>query len=223
MKNNHTKSFFAWIFTQFSRQVGLGLFFIFLMSDLRAAQPTATAKRVMTGSAATNGTPANLKVLPDLRQRLARFRRVPMPLRTVGLSARDQQSIRKLVEASSYLESIYWRQSDPAGLLLYQALASSRNARDIELRRMLWINASRFDMIDDNKPIVGTESQPAGQGFYPADLTHREGDLVQSRALVGSIERLRRFRGCARGLCSVQLTRSRCQNVRRMTQAQNTA
>jgi hypothetical protein len=171
MKNGRTKSILAWLFTHFSRQLGLGLLFIFLVCDLQSAQPTATAKRVMTGSAATNGTPANLKVVPDLHQRLARFRRVPMPFRTAGLSARDQQSIRKLVEASRYLESIYWRQSDPAGLLLYQALASSRNASDIELRRMLWINASRFDMIDDNKPIVGSESQPAGQGFYPADLT----------------------------------------------------
>ncbi len=125
----------------------------------------------MTGSAARSGAPANLKVAADLEQRLARFRRVQMPFRTAGLSARERQLVRKLVEACGYLESIYWRQSDPEGLTLYQSLASSPNRRDVQLRRYLWINASRFDLIDDNKPFVGTETMPPGQGFYPANLT----------------------------------------------------
>src|SRR5437868_4240296 len=115
---------------------------ILLLSVSRAAQ---TGKpRVMTGTAAKNGVPANLKVVPDIAERVAKFRRVQMPFRTAGLSAREQQMIRKLVEACNYLENIYWRQSDPDALTLYQSLASSKNSRDIELRRYLWINASRF-------------------------------------------------------------------------------
>ena len=61
--------------------------------------------------------------------------------------------VRKLVEACGYLESIYWRQSDPEGLTLYQSLASSRNLRDVKLRTYLWINASRFDLIDENRAV----------------------------------------------------------------------
>jgi len=125
----------------------------------------------MTGSAAKSGTPADLKVAPDLAQRLAKFRRVQMPFRTAGLSARERQLVHKLVEACGYVESIYWRQSDPEGLTLYQSLASSPNRRDVELRRYLWINASRFDLIDQNHPFVGTEPVPPGRGFYPANLT----------------------------------------------------
>jgi hypothetical protein len=79
--------------------------------------------------------------------------------------------IHKLVEACGYLESIYWRQSDPEGLALYQSLATSKSARDVELRRYLWVNASRFDLIDNNKPFVGTDPMPLGHGFYPANLT----------------------------------------------------
>jgi hypothetical protein len=127
--------------------------------------------RTMTGSAAKSGAPADLQVAPDLEARLAKFRRVPMPFQAAGLSARERQLVRKLVEACGYLESIFWRQSDPAGLALYQSLASSQNRRDAQLRRYLWINASRFDLIDDNKPFVGTEAMPPGQGFYPANLT----------------------------------------------------
>ena len=125
----------------------------------------------MTGTAAKGGAPANLKVAPDLEQRLAKFRRVQMPFRTVGLSAREQQLVRKLVEASGYLESIYWRQSDPEALTLYQSLLASRNRRDVELRRYLWINASRFDLLDQNKTFVGNDLMPPGRGFYPPNLT----------------------------------------------------
>jgi hypothetical protein len=146
----------------------LVLLSILMMTTLSTAQ---SKKKPMTGSAATRGGPEVLKVAPDLEQRLAKFRRVQMPFRTAGLSAREQQLVHKLVEACGYLESIYWRQSDPEGLTLYQSLASSRNRRDVELRRYLWINASRFDLIDQNKPFVGTEAAPAGRGFYPANLT----------------------------------------------------
>jgi hypothetical protein len=125
----------------------------------------------MRGSAAKAGAPANLKVVSDLDQRLAKFRRVQMPFRTAGLSAREQQMLRKLVEACGYLESIYWRQSDPEGLTLYQSLAASTSPRDVKLRRYLKINASRFDLLDDNKPFVGTDPMPLGRGFYPANLT----------------------------------------------------
>ncbi len=125
----------------------------------------------MTGSASRTGAPANLKVAPDLAQRLAKFRRVQMPFRTEGLTLREQKLVRKLVEASGYLESIYWRQSDPEALTLYQSLAASRNPRDVKLRTYLRINASRFDLIEDNKPFVGTGVMPPGQGFYPANLT----------------------------------------------------
>jgi len=165
MKNGRTKSFLADFFTHY----GPVLFFILLMATLGVAQQKKT--RVMTGSAAKSGAPANLKVAADLERRLARFRRVQMPFRTAGLSARERQLVHKLVEACGYLESIYWRQSDPEGLTLYQSLASSRNRRDVQLRRYLWINASRFDLIDENKTFVGTEAMPSGRGFYPANLT----------------------------------------------------
>ena len=164
MMNGRIKNFLTPFFTHH----GSILFLIFLMSTPGATQ---VKKAMMTGSAAKSGAPADLKVAPDLAQRLAKFRRVQMPFRTAGLSAREQQLVHKLVEACGYLESIYWRQSDPEGLTLYQSLASSRNRRDVELRRYLWINASRFDLIDQNEPFVGTEPMPPGRGFYPAKLT----------------------------------------------------
>src|ERR1022692_1291194 len=148
------------------------LLVILLLSVFDSARPKKT--RFMTGSASKGAVSAHLHVVPDLAQRVAKFRRVQMPFRTAGLSAREVQLVHKLVEASGYLESIYWRQSDPEALALYQSLASSKNPRDVQLRRYLWINASRFDLIDENKPFVGTEPISPGHGFYPASLTRAQ-------------------------------------------------
>src|SRR6266404_7181765 len=168
MRNDRFENWGIKNFNYFLAHCALVLVFLLLMPSFGAAQ---RKKKVMTGSAAKSGAPANLKVAADLSQRLARFRRVQMPFQTAGLSAREQQLVRKLVEACGYLESIYWRQSDPEGLTLYQSLASARNRRDVQLRRYLWINASRFDLLDQNKPFVGTETISPGRGFYPANLT----------------------------------------------------
>jgi hypothetical protein len=82
--------------------------------------------------------------------------------------------VEKLVDASRYLEEIYWRQSDPDALMLYESLSGSTNAKDEKLRRYLRINASRFDLIDENKPFVGTTPMPPGRGFYPEGLTREQ-------------------------------------------------
>src|SRR5882762_11312403 len=151
---------------------GLPIILIFLMSISGSAQQKKT--RRMTGSAAKGPVSAGLKVAPDLDQRLAKFRRVRMPFNRAGLTVREQQLVKKLVEACGYLESIYWRQSNPEGLALYQSLEAATNPRDVQLRTYLKLNASRFDLIDENKPFVGTEPMPLGRGFYPAGLTREQ-------------------------------------------------
>src|SRR6266487_5357967 len=141
-----------------------------------SAQKTSKPKtpRVMTGSAAKGAASAGMQVAPDLDQRLARFRRLRMPFQSAGLNAREQKLVNKLVDASRYLEEIFWRQVDPEALALYQSLAGSKSPRDQKLRRYLWINASRFDLLDQNKPFVGTASTPPGRGFYPQGLTREQ-------------------------------------------------
>src|SRR6185437_11777152 len=114
---------------------------------------------------------AEMQVVPDLKQRLARFKQVEMPFHSAGLSEREKQVILKLVDASRYLEDIYWRQVDPDGLELYKSLVGSSNPQDTELRRYMWINGSRFDLLDNNKPFVGTTPKSPGAGFYPQGIT----------------------------------------------------
>jgi hypothetical protein len=119
---------------------------------------------------------AALNVAPGLDQRLAKFRRITMPYHSANLTARELQMVLKLVDASRYLEDIFWRQSDPDGFDLYQSLAGSKDPIELKVRHYLWINASRFDLIDENKPFVGAEPLPPGRGYYPKGLTREQAE-----------------------------------------------
>ncbi len=141
------------------------------MTLLSIGQDNPTPK---SGTAATEAAAHNLQVAPDLGQRLAKFRRVQMPFHAAGLTERERKMVEKLVDASRYLEEIFWRQSDPEALTLYESLAGSKDPRDEQLRRYLWVNASRFDLINDNRPFVGRTPRPPGRGFYPEGLTREQ-------------------------------------------------
>jgi len=74
-------------------------------------------------------------VAPNLSAQLAKFKPVRMPFDSSRLTSQEQLLVAKLVAACQFLESIYWRQSDPEGLKLYHVLAGSTAPRDVELRR----------------------------------------------------------------------------------------
>ncbi len=133
-----------------------------------ATQAKKKKKKSMQGYAV-----GKLQVAPDLYKRMARYKSVPMPP-PAGLSAREQQMVDKLVEACHSLEDIFWRQSDPDALTLYQSLAARKAPRDVNLRHFVFINASRFDLLDQGRPFLGTEPMPPGRGLYPSGLTRAQ-------------------------------------------------
>jgi hypothetical protein len=107
----------------------------------------------------------------DLDKRIAQFKPVRMPFDASGLSDRERQMVEQLVAASRALESIYWRQTDPVGLALYKALASNETPAARSVRHYLFINGSRWDLVRENEPFVGTQKMPPGHYLYPTDLT----------------------------------------------------
>jgi hypothetical protein len=128
----------------------------------------------MSGSAAKGAVASGLTVVPNLSERLSKWRRVRMPFDSKALTPREVKMVNKLVDASIYLEDIFWRQSDPEGLALYQSLAASTSSKDEMLKKYLWINGSRYDLLDENKPFVGTTPMYPGRGFYPHGLTQQQ-------------------------------------------------
>jgi hypothetical protein len=134
---------------------------------LAANQRSVAAAQNAGATTAKSASSAKFYVVPDLTERVAKFKLVHMPFNSAGLSAPEKAMVAKLVDASGLLDCIYWRQNDPEGLKLYLSLANSKDPQDLLLRRYLKINGSRFDLIDDDKPFVGTDPMPPGRGFYP--------------------------------------------------------
>src|SRR5512141_2574244 len=117
---------------------------------LAAASLTAIATSCSTKAPSSTMTTSTCTSHPapteNIAAQLAKFRPVNMPFDTTGLSAREVSMARKLVEAGQYLESIYWRQSDPEGLALYKSLANCPGQTEKDIRHFLLINGNRYDL-----------------------------------------------------------------------------
>jgi hypothetical protein len=113
-------------------------------------------------------------VIEDLAAQVDKFKLVSMPFSVVGLNPQEQQLVYKLVDASRWLDSIFWRQSDPRGLDLLKHLTGCNTVLAQKVRRFLVINGSRFNLLDDNKPFVGSDPFSPGRNLYPAGITRQE-------------------------------------------------
>ena len=122
--------------------------------------------------------PPKLEVAPDLAERLAKFKPIHIGFDSSSLTDKETKMVDKLVDAAGLLDCIYWRQSDPEGLKLYLALANGKDPKDEALREYLKINGGRFDLVDEDKPFVGTQPAPPGRGFFPWGMTKQEFDAL---------------------------------------------
>lgn len=155
------------------------------------APPHASPAAVLSGMLTLSD------VAPDVPRRLAKWKPVDMPFHGSGLTPRERQLVDRLVAACRQLESIYWRQSDPQALALYRQLAPAPASTAATaglapagspagagapavaaaaVRRLLWINGSRYDLLDENRPFVGRSPMPPGRALYPEGATRRDVD-----------------------------------------------
>ncbi|HXJ17143.1 MAG TPA: Zn-dependent hydrolase [Candidatus Polarisedimenticolia bacterium] len=112
-----------------------------------------------------------LVIAPDIAARVAKFKPIHIAFDSSKLSDREKKMVDKLVDAAGLLDCIYWRQSDPEGLKLYLSLADTKDPQKKQLREYLKINGGRYDLIDDNKPFVGTAPAPPGRGYFLPEET----------------------------------------------------
>ncbi|HST06755.1 MAG TPA: hypothetical protein VLJ83_01200 [Gemmatimonadaceae bacterium] len=138
---------------------------------LIAALATSIAAPTATAQPSCSSHPAPTE---NLGAQLAKFRPVQMPFSTAGLSTREVQMVRKLVEAGQYLESAFWRESDPEGLRIYQALANCPGATEKQIHHYLLINGNRYDLLEGNKPFLAGARYEPGHALYPAGITRKE-------------------------------------------------
>lgn len=113
-------------------------------------------------------------VQADLAEQVDKFKLVSMPFSVTGLSPQEQKLVYKLVDAARYLDGIYWRQSDPKGLDLLKHLTGCNQVLAQKVRRFLLINGSRYNLLEDNKPFVGSDPFSPGRALYPSGITRQE-------------------------------------------------
>ncbi|HZR27415.1 MAG TPA: Zn-dependent hydrolase [Terriglobales bacterium] len=155
----------------------LPLFGLLLVSILPAAAQTQKhAGRTHNGRAHPRSGASVTQAVnwTELDQKLAQWKPVKITFDSEKLNPREVKMVDHLVNACHYLEDIFWRQSDPEGLTLYQSLLSSSDPKDQKLVRMLRIQGSRYDLLAENKPFVGTEPMSPGRGLYPAGVTREQ-------------------------------------------------
>jgi hypothetical protein len=141
-----------------------------LRRSLDRSQGTIILSEIMTSPDCTSH-PAPTE---NIAAQLAKFRPVNMPFDTSGLSDREVSMVRKLVEAGQYLESIYWRQADPEGLALYQALADCPGQTEKDIRHFLLINGSRYDLLEGHRPFLANTTYEPGGALYPPGISRKE-------------------------------------------------
>lgn len=146
------------------------------MKSFYSASCVAVALCFAAGASAQSSCVSHPQPNENIGVQLAKFRRIETPFVTTGLSAKEVMLVRKLVEASQYIESIYWRQSDPAALALYNGLAGCTSASDQQLRQFLLINGSRYNLLNENKPFVGNDPHSPGGSIFPRGITQKEID-----------------------------------------------
>ena len=137
---------------------------VFAQAGRRAAPPPKTADKCLLKE----------NVNEDIAGQVAKFKLVSMPFSVNGLNDAERKMVYKLVEASQFLESIYWRQGDPKGLELYKRLLGCNQVMNQKIRRFLMINGSRFDLLENNKAFVGSDPFLPGHTIYPAGITREE-------------------------------------------------
>jgi hypothetical protein len=147
---------------------------IVIAAASQASHPRNGTGPIGAGRAANGAIAKNWKVVPDLEARLAKYKIVSMPFSGTGLTLRERRMVGQLVDASQYLEAIFWRQNDPGALTPYRQLEDSTEPLDQEVGKLLFLNAGRFDLLDENKAFLGTEPLSPGHGFYPPEATREQ-------------------------------------------------
>jgi hypothetical protein len=133
-------------------------------SGRRATAPLKTADKCLLKE----------NVNENIAAQVGKFKLVSMPFSVNGLNPAEVNMVNKLVEASQFLDGIYWRQSDPKGLELYKRLLGCNQVMNQKIRRFLMINGSRYDLLEENKPFVGSDPFLPGHALYPAGITRQE-------------------------------------------------
>jgi hypothetical protein len=138
-------------------------------SDTMSKPPTIT-----TPETAPVAAEAKLAVAPDVADRVRQLPRTTIDYDRSLLNDNERQVVAKLIEASKFIDEIFWRQvseQNPDLRTRLQRQSSAAYAYFI-------INKGRWDRLKENEPFIepfgAAGAKPPGAAFYPSDMTKEE-------------------------------------------------
>jgi hypothetical protein len=137
------------------------------------AKESAVPGTPVTRTAA--GAPASLVLAPDIQQRLRQVPPTRLDYDRSLLDENETAALRKLLDASRLIDTIFLRQVSEENPALRETLLLSIKQPGVpEALRYFMINKGPWDRLKENEPFLGTRAKPPGAGFYPPDLTKEE-------------------------------------------------
>jgi hypothetical protein len=128
----------------------------------------------------TSNAAAHLAVAPDTPQRAAQLPKTIVDYDRSLLSESEQRVVAKLIEASRFIDEIYWLQvsEDNPEYLSRLAAQADDSPLDRAGYEYFLANKGRWDTLAQNEPFVepfgDAGRKPPGAAFYPRDLTKEE-------------------------------------------------
>jgi hypothetical protein len=105
-----------------------------------------------------------------------------------GLSDQQRQMLVLLIQASEFMDDLFWRQAYGDDYQEWLASIGVDSAR-----RFAEINYGPWDRLDDNRPFIGgVADKPLGARFYPADMTTQEFEAAETAGKKGLYSIVRR-------------------------------
>ncbi len=125
---------------------------------------------------APGASPSGLVFARDIRDRLSLLPRTPIDYDRSLLDAKETQAVRKLIEASRYMNDIFLRQVAERNPDLRSRVSTA--ARSDPMARwalaLFDVHKGPWDRLKENEPFIGREPKPPGAGFYPTDMKKEE-------------------------------------------------
>ncbi len=111
----------------------------------------------------------------DLRmhQKANEFARVDLTADISHLSDQQKEMLKLLFKVADIMEEIYWAQVFPDGEAAMGAMINE------DVSKFFQINYGPWERLNGNLPFLsGYGEKPAGSGYYPADMTREEFELL---------------------------------------------
>ena len=115
------------------------------------------------------------EVVPDIERRVAQLPPTVIDYERHLLTDKEKPVVGKLIDASRFMDEIFWRMVSEENPALRKELESHPNRAAVQYFNIM---KGRWDRIEKNQPFIapfGKEgARPPGAGFYPADITKEE-------------------------------------------------